>query len=447
MNKSRRIIILSLTFCIFLFSCGQKTKDSLVKKNLDYHEEQKPPNIVFILSDDQSWTDYGFMGAEHIETPRLDQFASESLTFTKGYVPTPLCSPSLATIITGLYPKDHGILGNDVAYVRVEDREVSKNNRSEAYKRIIPEFEKLKTLPDILASKGYMSFQTGKWWHGNYKTGGFDYGMTHGDAKRGGRHGDYGLEIGRKGLDTINNYIDLAVKDAKPFFLWFAPFMPHAPHTPPQRLLEKYLKRTDSEHVAKYWAMCEWFDETCGQLFDLIENKGLNENTVFVYVCDNGWVQDPNKRTYMRNSKRAPYDLGIRTPIMYKWVGKIRPRTDSQTIVSSIDMIPTILDILDIEKPGYLPGVSVLNETELNAREVIFGEIYEHDFVTIDSSMLYNMAISKPYKLIVPDKTRKKGEEIQLFNLDEDPYEQTNIAKDHPEIVEKLQNEIAGFRS
>ncbi|GAL72682.1 sulfatase-like hydrolase/transferase [Jejuia pallidilutea] len=313
MKKLNKIgyLILLVSIC---FSCGNKSKTA--ESNIKEDKAVQQPNIVFILSDDQSWTDYGFMGNENIETPRLDQFASESLTFTRGYVPTPLCSPSLATIITGLYPKDHGIIGNDKVYERKGNR---KENRAKAYKPVIEAFEKQTTLPDMLKEKGYLSFQTGKWWHGNYKVGGFDYGMTHGNPNRGGRHGDFGLQIGRKGLDTINSYVDLALKEKKPFFLWYAPFLPHQPHTPPQRLLDKYLPKAPTEYIAKYWAMCEWFDETCGQLFDMFEEKGLTENTLFVYVCDNGWVQEPNKNTYVKTSKRAPYDLGIRTPIMYKW--------------------------------------------------------------------------------------------------------------------------------
>ena len=339
--KSILLIVAALTL---VFSCASKSKSNTVKNGL-IKENGTLPNIVFILSDDQSWTDYGFMGDKNIETPRLDKFASESLTFKKAYVPTPLCSPSLATIITGLYPKDHGILGNDKVY----DRDANiKENRAEAYKPIIEAFEKQTTLPDLLKQKGYLSFQTGKWWHGNYKIGGFDYGMTHGDPERGGRHGDFGLTIGRQGLDTINSYINLAQQQKKPFFLWYAPFLPHQPHTPPKRLLDKYLPIAPTEYVAKYWAMCEWFDETCGQLFDMFEEKGLTENTLFVYVCDNGWVQDPDNNTYIKTSKRAPYDLGIRTPIMYKWKGKITPKIDNSTISSSIDMVHTVLDILGI---------------------------------------------------------------------------------------------------
>ena len=429
---------------VLVFSCGNKTKNS-TEKNIEVSEStEQPPNIVFILSDDQSWTDYSFMGDENIETPRIDKFASESLAFTQSYVPTPLCSPSLATIITGLYPKDHGILGNDKVYDRGNIR---GKERAEAYKPVISAFEKQATLPDMLKEKGYLSFQTGKWWHGNHKIGGFDYGMTHGDPTRGGRHGDYGLEIGRKGLDTINSYVNLALKEKKPFFLWYAPFLPHRPHNPPQRLFEKYKKKTDSEHLAKYWAMCEWFDETCGQLFDLIEDKGLTENTLFVYVCDNGWAQNPEKSGYLKHSKRAPYDMGIRTPIMYKWAGKIKPEMDKSTITSSIDMVPTVLDVLGIEKPENLPGVSVLDKKTLAERKGIFGEVYAHDFDTIENSMFYNMAIFPPYKIIVPDPVRKKDEVVQLFNIEEDPFEKNNIAEANPEIVKDLKDKIASFRA
>ena len=437
-------IIKKLSFGIIaislLVSCGKAVKkdtESVASK------VQNPPNIVFILSDDQSWTDYSFMGDENIETPRIDKFVSESLTFTRGYVPTPLCSPSLATIITGLYPKDHGILGNDKVYERGNIR---GKERAEAYKPVISAFEKQTTLPDMLKEKGYLSFQTGKWWHGNHKIGGFDDGMTHGDPERGGRHGDFGLTIARQGLDTISSYVDVALKAEKPFFLWYAPFLPHRPHTPPARLYEKYKKKTDSEHLAKYWAMCEWFDETCGELFDLIDDKGLTENTLFVYVCDNGWAQNPEKSGYLKHSKRAPYDMGIRTPIMYKWAGKIKPKMDKETIVSSIDMIPTVLDILDMDKPANLPGISVLDKKALNERKGIFGEVYAHDFDTIENSMFYNMAIFPPYKIIVPDPVRKKGEVVQLFNIDEDPFEENNIAENHPEIVKELQEKIKGFR-
>ena len=229
--------------------------------------------------------------------------------------------------------------------------------------------------------------------------------------------------------------------------MWYAPFLPHRPHNPPQRLFDKYKKKTDSEHLAKYWAMCEWFDETCGELFDVIDDKGLTENTLFVYVCDNGWVQNPDESGYMKQSKRAPYDLGMRTPIMYKWAGKIKAKMDTETVVSSIDMVPTVLSLLDIEKPKALPGIDVLDEEQLNNRDVIFGEIYAHDFDTVESSMFYNLAIAPPNKLKIPEAVRKAKEKIQLFNIDEDPFEKNDISENNPKIVEQLQQKIAAFRA
>lgn len=430
------VIILS----IVLSSCKERPQQATAKI-----DEQKPPNIVFILSDDQAWTDYGFMGHKHIETPNLDKLARESLTFERGYVPTSLCSPSLASIITGVYPRKHMVLGND----RVASDSIMKSKehwkstkRAENYKTVIENFRKLKTLPKLLKEKGYLSFQTGKWWLGNYKNGGFDYGMTHGNPEHGGRHGDYGLEIGRKEMDTLYNYIDLALEKNKPFFMWYAPFLPHAPHNPPDSLLQKYLAKAPTAHIAKYWAMCEWFDQTCGNLIDYIEEKGETENTLFVYVCDNGWVQNENNPSYSKNSKRSPYDFGLRTPIMYRWKGKIIPERDSLTLASSLDMMPTVLTIVGIEKPSNLDGINILNKMEAKNRDVIYGEIYNHDFNTIEESLFYRMAITNPYKIIVPNNSNRPDEEIKLYNIYEDPTEQQNCAAKYPDVVERLKRQI-----
>jgi uncharacterized sulfatase len=439
MKNSTTLFIAALVIITF-FSCNETKKEVKEKPT-----EERPPNIVFIISDDQAWTDYGFMNHEAIETPHLDKLANESRTFTRGYVPTSLCAPSLASIITGVYPRDHMVLGND--RVLPGDDKGGKpawqsSWRANNYAPVIENFKTLNTLPKLLKEKGYLSFQTGKWWLGNYENGGFDDGMTHGDPARSGRHGDYGLEIGRKGMDTLNSYIDLALEKKKPFFMWYAPFLPHAPHNPPDSLLQKYLPKAPSEYVAKYWAMCEWFDNTCGELMDYIEEKGQTENTLFVYVCDNGWVQNENDSKYNPISKRAPYDYGMRTPIMFKWKGKIEPKLDDRTLVSSLDMLPAVLDLVGIERPKELDGINPLNETELKNREAVFGEIYAHDFNTVDESLFYQIAITEPYKLIIPNKAYKSNEKIQLFDIYKDPFEQKDLAEENPEIVMQLKDKI-----
>jgi uncharacterized sulfatase len=110
-------------------------------------------------------------------------------------------------------------------------------------------------------------------------------------------------------------------------------------------------------------------------------------------------------------------------------------------------MVPTVLDVLGIEKPKNLPGISVLDKEKLEGRDIIFGEIYAHDFESIELSLFYDVAISKPYKIIIPDSERKKDEKIQLFNIDEDPFEKNDLAENNPEIVEVLKKKIKTFRA
>jgi uncharacterized sulfatase len=163
----------------------------------------KPPNVVLILSDDQAWTDYGFTGHKEIETPNLDRLARQSVVFTRGYVPMSLCRPSLMSLITGRYPHEHGITGNDPP---------KGADRAQMLKFV----ERAQTLPKLLGKRDYLSMQAGKWWEGNYRLGGFTHGMTHGDPARGGRHGDEGLKIGREGLQPIFDFLDARGAEAHP---------------------------------------------------------------------------------------------------------------------------------------------------------------------------------------------------------------------------------------
>ena len=203
------------------------------------------------------------------------------------------------------------------------------------------------------------------------------------------------LTIGREGLDEIYSFIDSAKANANPFFIWYAPFMPHAPHTPPDSITEKYLTVAPTPAVANYWAMCEWFDITCGQLVDFIDQKELRENTLFIYVTDNGWIQDPERpNRYAPRSKRAPYDMGIRTPVILRWPGTIAPEMDVTSIVSSIDIATTILGICGIDPTEQMQGINLLNREACQERKAIFAENHTHDFSTPDSSLLQQIVLS-----------------------------------------------------
>ena len=402
-----------------------------------------PPNVLMIIGDDQAWTDYSFMGHAAIRTPNLDKLAAESLVFPHGYVPSSLCRPSLATMVTGLFPHQHGITSNDPPYPpNVPAAERTKNAQYLADRAaMVARFEKSPTLAKLLGAAGYISHQSGKWWEGNAcRCGGFTEAMTLGDPTKGGRHGDAGLKIGREGLQPVFQFLDKAKREEKPFYVWYAPMMPHQPHNPPDRLLAKYRGKTPSLHVAKYWAMCQWCDETVGELLAKLKANGQAENTLVIYLHDNGWIQDPNKPSYAARSKQSPNEGGVRTPIMIRWPGKVKAGT-SQSLVESIDLAPTILLAAGLKPTVDMPGLNLLDAAALAKRKAIFGEIFLHTAADLDRlapNLRYRWVIDGHWKLIVPDARTEPGKAPELYDLYSDPHETKNLAAQHPDTVADL---------
>ena len=405
---------------------------------------QNQPNIVLIVSDDQGWTDYGFMGHPYIRTPNLDKLAAQSLVLTRGYSVTSVCCPSLASILTGQYPHQTLICNNDPPKRGLPPKDLATDpTYAKDRERMIAKMGKLPTLPRLLAEKGYVSFQTGKWWQGNFATGGFTAGMSHGDAAKGGRHGDEGLTIGRKTMQPAFDFMDKATKDGKPFFVWYAPMLPHQPHNPPERLLAHYKDKTASEFERKYAGNVEWFDESCGQLLDYLAKAKLAENTLVVYVTDNGWIQDPHAAKFVR-SKLSQYDAGHRTPMMVRWPGKVKP-SKSEALASSVDIAPTLLAAVGVKADSAMAGVNLLDKAALKARPAIFGEDYAHDAVDIDkpaSSLRYRWIIEGEWKLILPNAAVERNAEAELYHIPADPHEKTNLAASDGERVAALTKKL-----
>ncbi len=402
---------------------------------------QDRPNVVMIVSDDHAWTDYGFMGHKIVQTPNIDRLANSSLTFRRGYVTSSLCCPSLASIITGKYPHQHKITSNDPPIP--QGMAPAAFNRSPEFQkereRMNKHMEAVVTLPRLLKENGYQSLQTGKWWQGDFTRGGFTDGMT-----KGGRHGDEGLTIGRKSMEPITTFMDKCVAAKSPFMVWYAPLMPHDPHTPPDRLLEKYKNKTDSIHIAKYWAMIEWFDETVGQLMDGLKERGQLENTIVVYVADNGWIQSPDNTRYAPKSKQSQYDGGLRTPIMVHWPKKIAAKM-SDDLAQSIDLLPTLRSALGLPMDKSLPGINLLDEAAVASRKTVFGECFTHNSNDLDvpeKSLRWRWVIDGNMKLIVPNLAVEPKAEIELYQLDTDPTEVQNLAASQSEKVAVLRKKL-----
>ncbi|MDE0935339.1 MAG: sulfatase [Mariniblastus sp.] len=417
---------------------------------------QEKPNVVMIISDDQAWTDYSFMGHESIKTPHLDQLARQSVVFRRGYVPTALCRPSLMTMITGHYAHHHGITGNDPSpKYAAPQTELNHTRRGQ----LIANVDQHSTLPRRLADAGYLCHQSGKWWEGSFQRGGFTHGMTRGFPEKGGRHGDDGLKIGREGLAAVTDFIDMSIEEKKPFFIWYAPFLPHTPHNPPKRLLAKYSVDGRPITIAKYYAMCDWFDETCGQLIEHLDKTNVRDNTLIVYACDNGWIQSPDSRRYAPRSKQTPYEGGIRTPIMFSWPTKIKPAMRTE-LCSTIDLAPTILAATQLPQDNTLPGLNLLPNLMSASpieRKTIFGESFAHDIADInnpEASLIFRWCITGKWKLLLTydgevnryQSTHPRTEKRpQLFDLNADPTELKNVAADHPELVASMAAEIKNW--
>jgi arylsulfatase A-like enzyme len=416
---------------------------------------QTPPNIVLIISDDHAWSDYGFMGHPIVKTPSIDRLAASGTLYTRGYVPTAVCRPSLATLLTGRYPHQHGITGND------PPGGLKMMTNPAARAAMVEVFRRNDVLTAMLRTRGYVSLQTGKWWEGNPKDSGFTSAMTHGDVARRGRHGDEGLKIGREGLQPIYDFIESAA--GKPFFIWYAPFLPHNPHTPPERLLKKYETASVAAPVARYYAMIEWLDETVGELLDHLDRKKLADNTIVMYLGDNGWIQSPDQKPAQpTRAKMSPYDAGIRTPIIVRWRGRAAVARDEVTLAGSIDVVPTLLKAAGVAPPADLPGIDLLDRGAMARRQQVFGSLSVHTAVDVTSpiaNLKYRYSVRKDgWKLILPFTPNRDAAlmidgrtadwmrfEPELYNVLNDPAEERNLAMERPDLVKELRSSIDGW--
>ncbi len=398
--------------------------------------ETTPPNVILIIADDHGFPDYGFMGSKIARTPNIDRLASESLLYTRGYT-MPVCSPSLACLLTGQLPHKHGITGNDLSAAAIAAKNAkSKSDRSPLSQHLLG--NKV-ILPRVLGDAGYLTFQTGKLWNTTAKEVGFTDGMTNKE----GRHGGDGLTIGRKSMEPIYDFIKDAETKKKPYFVWYAPMLPHQPHNPPAELLAKYQGRGLSENAAKYFAMVEWFDQTIGELDEFLKKENRFDNTVVIYLADNGWDPEQGNR-----AKLSPFELGIHTPIMVRWPKHLKPLRDDETLASIIDIVPTTLHACGLKVPADLPGLNLLDRAAMTARKAVFVEAYTHDIADLDQpekSLVTRVVISGWSKLLQPSATRPdKGfssapKEIELYNLKDDPLEKKNLAAEQPGEVKRLQ--------
>jgi uncharacterized sulfatase len=399
------------------------------------------PNLVLIIGDDHGYTDFGFMGSAVVQTPHLDRLAAEGTVFRVGYSTASVCHPALRTLLTGLHPYQWSL--------RLQ--ELAKRGTSWA------PFEEVRyfaTLPRLVTARGYAAYQAGKYLEGTFDMGGFTAGMTPPGTERSEKWGFAGgdqLALVRETIAPAERFIDAHLK--VPFFLWFAPVLPHVPHDAPAQFDELYDRADVPAQTRAYYANISRFDAGVGALVDYLDAKGLRERTLIVYVVDNGWDPGPRGGLLMGGAagKYSLHGRGLRTPIVYNWPGVVPAGQVIDALVSTVDLFPTFLDYADVPPPSDRFGKSLRPLIEGRARKV-------HDAIvgTMPALRADAPGAEASYPSLGPGGSfcrtetwhyiSHDGAGEELYDVDVDPQEAHDVAAEHPSVVAQLRSEILAWQ-
>ncbi|MBI1374670.1 MAG: sulfatase-like hydrolase/transferase [Phycisphaera sp.] len=422
---------------------------------------EAPPNIIMIFTDDQGYQDLGSFGSPLIKTPNLDKMAAEGMRFTDFYVAAPVCSASRAGLMTGCFCQRVGITG--VLFPRDK---VGLN----------PEEV---TIPEVLKQKGYATIAIGKWHLGHHPEflptrQGFDsylgipYSNDMGvdptanvadDAvfREGKTLEDLRKSNGRGGgpplmrneqiiewpadLSTLTQrYTAEAIRFIKehkdgPFFVYLPHTMPHVPLAASEAFRGKSKR-------GLYGDAIEEIDWSSGQIIKTLRDLGIDKNTLIVYTSDNGpWLKkgkDGGSALPLRDGKFTTWEGGMREPTIMWWPGHIPAGKVCSEIASSIDMLPTFAHLAN----APIPSDRVIDGKDI--RPLMFGEPgakTPHDFYPFYKGNNLQAIRSGKWKL----RPSKNPKNVELYNLEDDISETSNVASGNPDVVERLSKAAEEF--
>ncbi len=445
----------------------------------------KRPNIVLFLVDDMGWMDSSTYGSEFYETPNMTRLASEGMLFTQAYA-QPLCSPTRAALMSGKYAGrlhlHKAITGGSVAVPTVKH-----NPKKSADTLIWPESRshlplEERTMAEALKDSGYQTWFLGKWHLGKGKywpeNQGFEKVVGKGGAGPRSYFSPYqnipDLPDGPEGEYLPERLTQEACKlmeerdQTKPFFMYFAHFNVHSPYQAKDDYVAKYARKSDPSQGQSHpfmGAMIQAMDESLGGVLDKLDELGIADNTLFIFISDNGGVHwansakkgktDPASKFTMPITSNAPlrggkacyYEGGVRIPMVARLPGVIEAGSETDALTHVIDLYPTLLDLAGYAKPGeqILDGKSILpilNGERSEVRDTLYCHFPRPK--TLASAFGGSFVREGDYKLIRGWGGGEDGKNsLELYNIAEDVGEENNLAEAMPKLAERLDAKLS----
>ncbi len=465
MNQLNHNIFKSLVFVSLLFFAGCT---SLKKED----QNDKSPNVIIILADDLGYGDISCYGQTNYQTPNIDNIAEHGVICTDFYVPTPYCAPSRATLLTGRFPLRHGLVKNPTPDAGINDIGIAANEI---------------TLGNVFHDAGYRTKCIGKWHLGHKPeffpvNHGFDeyYGILYSNDMR-------PVQI-VENMDTVEYPVDQSLltqkytnkaiefiernKD-KPFFLHLCHAMPHKPLAASERF---YTPETPNDLYSDVIRELDW---SVGEVMTKLKELNILENTIVIFMSDNGpWYGGSTGG--LKGMKATTWEGGIRVPFIMHYPKVFPENTKVKVPCASVDIYPTLLaltgvnpsktntldgqditEILQGKQTEHIPVFSMHNSDIMSVRKgdwklfvreprywketdlSTWKDKRAPDGTTIIAPIL-GQANPGMYPGIKPMKPKN---EIQLFNLREDPTESTDLSQEKPEMVNELMQEFKKFEA
>jgi arylsulfatase A-like enzyme len=421
------------------------------------------PNVVLIFADDLAYADIGSFGATAYTTPELDKLASQGARFTDFYVSQPVCSASRSSLLTGSYANRlgiHGALGPSNTHgINADETTLAELFKSKGYSTAIFGKWHLGHLPEFLPTQhGFDEFygipySNDMWpFHPENPEAWPDLPTIEGTALEGTNVVGYNTDQSRFTTDFTNRTVEFIEKNAaehKPFFVYLAHPMPHVP-------LFVSEERAGKSGAGLFGDVIQEIDWSVGQVMNTLERLGIDQNTIVLFISDNGpWLSYGNhagSAEPLREGKGTAFDGGVRVPFLVSWPGTIDSGTEVSTPAMTIDIFPTIAEILDAPLPDKpIDGKSIWNLMNGSRTE----PVQEAYFFYYNRNELHAMRSGK-WKLNFPHSYRTmEGREpgkdgipgkydysatigLELFDLESDIAETTDVSSQYPEVMERL---------